>query len=73
MLTRMGEGLVRARVRPRVLGPVPLDPSTVRALVSVPRASGAALARAVHEAQSARTTKKLPGNVRVRVDPATLT
>ena len=73
VLTRMGEGLGRARVRPRVLGPVPLDPGTVRALVSVPRASGAALARAVHEAQSARTTKKLPGNVRVRVDPATLT
>jgi len=30
------------------------------------------LSRAVREGQAARTTKKLPGNVRIRVDPATL-
>ncbi|HEY3001249.1 MAG TPA: primosomal protein N' [Kribbellaceae bacterium] len=73
LVTRAGAALARAGATPRVLGPVPVDPEAVRTLVSVPRASGAALARALHEGQAARTTKKLPGTVRVRVDPAVLT
>ncbi|MFI7062936.1 primosomal protein N' [Kribbella sp. NPDC050124] len=52
-----------------VLGPVDVDDETVRAVVRTPRAAGSALARALKEAQSARTTKKNPGSVRVQVDP----
>ncbi|MEV0288255.1 primosomal protein N' [Kribbella sp. NPDC050820] len=52
-----------------VLGPVDVDDETVRAVVRTPRAAGSALARALKEAQAARTTKKNPGSVRVQVDP----
>lgn len=58
-----------------VLGPV-LQPVTqppqaeqVRTVVRVPRASGAALSRAVLEQQGLRSARKL-GNVRAQVDPA---
>jgi primosomal protein N' (replication factor Y) len=54
-----------------ILGPVALDDETSRAVVRTPRASGSALARTLKEAQSARTTKKLPGSVRIQVDPVT--
>jgi primosomal protein N' (replication factor Y) len=83
LLDRAGRALGRLRTRPRVLGPVPVDlparrggsseeSDTVRALVTVARSGGAALARALHEAQAARSTKKLPGTTRIRIDPATL-
>lgn len=52
-----------------VLGPVDVDDETVRAVVRTPRAAGTALARSLKEAQSARTTKKNPGSVRIQVDP----
>jgi len=62
-----------------VLGPVPADrgaardetrPGTVRALVRAPRDQGAALARALHAAQAARSARKEAGAVRVQLDPA---
>ncbi|MEV0798471.1 primosomal protein N' [Kribbella sp. NPDC050281] len=52
-----------------VLGPVDVDDETVRAVVRTPRSAGTALARSLKEAQSARTTKKNPGSVRIQVDP----
>ncbi len=52
-----------------VLGPVDLDEDTVRAVVRTPRAHGTTLVRSLKEAQSARTTKKNPGTVRIQVDP----
>jgi primosomal protein N' (replication factor Y) (superfamily II helicase) len=64
-----------------VLGPVPADrgaardearPGTVRALVRAPRDQGAALARALHAAQAARSARKDAGQVRVQLDPAEL-
>jgi primosomal protein N' (replication factor Y) len=73
VLDRAGRTLGRLRTAPRVLGPVPVGDDTVRALVTVPRASGQDLARALHDAQAARGTKKLPGTVRIRLDPASLT
>jgi primosomal protein N' (replication factor Y) len=73
LLDRAGRTLGRLRTAPRVLGPVPVGDETVRALVIVPRAGGQDLARALHEAQAARGTKKLPGTVRIRLDPASLT
>jgi primosomal protein N' (replication factor Y) len=58
-----------------VLGPVPVAnvggrPVTeqVRALIRIPRAQGAALARALHEAQGVRSARKAEP-VRVRIDP----
>ncbi|TWD84809.1 replication restart DNA helicase PriA [Kribbella amoyensis] len=54
-----------------VLGPVPTDDETVRAVVRTPRTYGSALARILKEAQSSRSTKKVPGPLRVQVDPAT--
>jgi primosomal protein N' (replication factor Y) (superfamily II helicase) len=72
LLDRAGRTLGRSRTAPRILGPVPVTDDSVRALVSVARASGTDLARALHEAQAARSTKKLPGTVRIRIDPATL-
>jgi primosomal protein N' (replication factor Y) len=48
---------------------VDVDDETVRAVVRTPRAHGTALVRALKEAQSARTTKKNPGTVRIQVDP----
>ena len=52
-----------------VLGPVDLDDETVRAVVRTPRAHGTTLVRCLKESQSARTTKKNPGTVRIQVDP----
>ncbi|HEY4418629.1 MAG TPA: primosome assembly protein PriA, partial [Pseudonocardia sp.] len=66
-----------------VLGPVELDPVgpgaggpgdeppeiRERALLRVPRAEGRALAAALHAAQAARTARKVPDPVRVRLDP----
>jgi primosomal protein N' (replication factor Y) (superfamily II helicase) len=42
----------------------------VRALVRASRAQGAALARALHAAQAARSARKEGGGVRVQLDPA---
>ena len=60
-----------------VLGPVPAERSggngkeeQVRALVRAPRDQGTALARALHEAQAARSARKDGGGVRVQLDPA---
>jgi len=61
-----------------VLGPVPVErggppgdePGHVRALVRAPRSRGAALARALHAAQAARSARKEGGGVRVQLDPA---
>jgi primosomal protein N' (replication factor Y) len=61
-----------------VLGPVPADQPAqqgddqVRALVRVPRAEGAALARALQAAQAGRSARKEGGGVRVQLDPAEL-
>ena len=64
-----------------VLGPVPADrgaardearSGAVRALVRAPRDQGAALARALHAAQAARSARKEAGTVRVQLDPAEL-
>jgi primosomal protein N' (replication factor Y) len=69
-----------------VLGPVPVEhfgggagaPGTdafeeeSRALVRAPRSAGAALARALHAAQAARSARKEGGGVRVQLDPAEL-
>lgn len=63
-----------------ILGPVPLDrggqhadpaanEDQVRALVRAPRPRGAALARALHAAQAARSARKEGGGVRVQLDP----
>jgi primosomal protein N' (replication factor Y) (superfamily II helicase) len=68
-----------------VLGPVPVTgadprpdqvghpqaPSSLRAVVRVPRAAGAALSRALVEMQGVRAARKLPA-VRVQVDPVGL-
>jgi primosomal protein N' (replication factor Y) len=53
-----------------VLGPVAVDDETVRAVVRTPRSAGSVLARNLKDAQSARSAKKLPGSVRIQVDPA---
>jgi len=60
-----------------VLGPIPAERSggsgeeeQVRALVRAPRDQGMALARALHEAQAARSARKDGGGVRVQLDPA---
>jgi primosomal protein N' (replication factor Y) len=63
--------LLPAETGLEVLGPVDLDDETVRAVVRTPRTHGTALVRALKEAQSARTTKKNPGSVRLQVDPPT--
>jgi primosomal protein N' (replication factor Y) len=68
------------------LGPVPMGhagprlapgtpealPDSVRMLVRVPRPAGAALARALHEAQAVRSARKDAGAVRVQLDPPEL-
>jgi primosomal protein N' (replication factor Y) len=64
--------LARLGTAAEVLGPVAVDEDTVRAVVRTPRAAGSALAHELKAAQAARTAKKLPGSVRVRVDPASL-
>jgi primosomal protein N' (replication factor Y) len=63
----------------QVLGPVPVaaDRATpegrgeVRALIRVPRSTGADLAAALHDAQGVRSARKAPV-VRVRIDPVDL-
>jgi primosomal protein N' (replication factor Y) len=64
-----------------VLGPVELEPDAgppgsradaqprERALLRVPRADGRALAAALHAAQAARSARKAPDPVRIRLDP----
>jgi len=61
--------LLSATAGLEVLGPVDVDDETVRAVVRTPRTAGSALARALKEAQAARSAKKNPGSVRVQVDP----
>ncbi len=62
----------------QLLGPVPVDKAAweaddqERMLVRVPRADGAALARALHEAQGVRSARKAADPVRVQLDPAEL-
>jgi len=61
-----------------VLGPVPVERGAapagaagqVRAVVRASRSQGAALARALHAAQAARSARKEGGGVRVQLDPA---
>ena len=65
-----------------VLGPVPLEQAAlsaahqgddqVQALVRVPRADGADLARALQAAQAGRSARKEGGGARVQLDPAEL-
>ncbi|MHB8451198.1 MAG: primosome assembly protein PriA, partial [Mycobacteriales bacterium] len=52
-----------------LLGPVPTGQGGERYLARVPRAQGAALARAVKEALGVRSARKLGGVLAVRVDP----
>lgn len=54
------------------LGPVAVDPQRERMLLRVPRADGAALARALHEAQGVRSARKAADPVRVQLDPLEL-
>jgi primosomal protein N' (replication factor Y) len=65
-----------------ILGPLPVSTAQirytdapadddVRALIRAPRADGAALASALHEAQGVRSARKAP-TVRVRIDPLDL-
>ncbi len=54
-----------------VLGPVSVDDDEVRAVVRVPRRSGAELSRALGEVQRVRSARKLDA-VRVQVDPMSL-
>jgi primosomal protein N' (replication factor Y) len=63
--------LMDPQVGLEILGPVAVDDETARAVVRTPRAAGASLARALKQAQSARSAKKLVGSVRIQVDPAT--
>jgi primosomal protein N' (replication factor Y) len=61
-----------------LLGPVPEPPrpgqegERERYLVRVPRAEGAALAKALAEVQGVRSAKKVPEHVRVQLDPLDL-
>ncbi|RHA39256.1 primosomal protein N' [Cellulomonas rhizosphaerae] len=63
-----------------VLGPVPVDQSApagslegdVRAVLRVPRSSGAALARAVAASMSVRSARREGGTVRAQLDPTDL-
>lgn len=68
LIARVRE-LIPANAGLEVLGPVDVDEETVRAVVRIPRTAGSTLARALKEAQSARSAKKSPGSVRVQVDP----
>ncbi|ADG88082.1 primosomal protein N' [Thermobispora bispora] len=56
----------------QVLGPVPIDGGLERAVIRVPRRSGAALARALKAASGARSVRKATDVVRVQVDPLDL-
>ena len=53
-------------------GPPGALPESVRMLVRVPRPAGAALARALHDAQGVRSARKDAGAVRVQLDPPEL-
>lgn len=70
-------GSLRLPPGAEVLGPVPVadrardGPAHHRAVVRVPRAAGAELARTLREMQGVRSAKKLPP-VRVQVDPVAL-
>ncbi|ROS30664.1 primosomal protein N' [Cellulomonas sp. PhB150] len=63
-----------------LLGPVPIDQQAppgslegdVRAVLRVPRASGAALARAVAASMSVRSARREGGTVRAQLDPTDL-
>jgi primosomal protein N' (replication factor Y) len=75
-----GRGSAGAPHSVEVLGPVELEPAEngsasppevrERALLRVPRADGKALAAALHAAQAARTARKVPDPVRIRLDPS---
>jgi len=68
----------RLPARAEVLGPVPAEPNGAgpdpgpqqRVLIRIPRTDGLALARALHDAQAARSARKDGGAVRVQLDPA---
>jgi primosomal protein N' (replication factor Y) len=70
LLARLRQ-LVDPQAGLEVLGPVEVDDETARAVVRTPRAAGTSLARALKEAQAARSAKKAAGSVRIQVDPAT--
>jgi primosomal protein N' (replication factor Y) len=58
-----------------VLGPTlsaGADPPTVRAVLRIPRAQGAALAAALRAAAGVRSARKSPGAVRIQIDPVEL-
>ena len=55
-----------------LLGPVPADGDAERMLLRVPRATGPALAAALHAAAGARSARKSPDTVRIQVDPRDL-
>ncbi|HET8640300.1 MAG TPA: primosomal protein N' [Pseudonocardiaceae bacterium] len=55
-----------------ILGPVPLDDDTERALVRVPRTAGKTLAAALAAAQGVRVARKEPDPVRIQLDPSPL-
>lgn len=68
LVTRVRQ-LIPAGAGLEVLGPVDVDEETVRAVLRTPRSHGSTLARALKEAQAARATKKVPGPLRLQVDP----
>jgi primosomal protein N' (replication factor Y) (superfamily II helicase) len=55
-----------------ILGPVPISETVERALIRTPRVDGRALAAALATAQAARTAKKEPESIKVRLDPLEL-
>ncbi len=55
-----------------VIGPVPVDDDTQRALIRVPRAHGALLAAALKAAAAARSARKAADPVKVVLDPLEL-
>ncbi|MFC0623902.1 primosomal protein N' [Kribbella deserti] len=61
--------LGRVRQAVTVLGPAPVDDENVRAVLKVPRGMGLEFAKSLHEVQAVRSTKKVPGSVRVQIDP----
>jgi primosomal protein N' (replication factor Y) (superfamily II helicase) len=55
-----------------LIGPVPVDDDTQRALIRVPRANGAQLAAALKAAAAARSARKAADPVKVVLDPLEL-
>jgi len=55
-----------------LIGPVPVNDDTQRALIRVPRASGAQLAAALKTAAAARSARKAADPVKVVLDPLEL-